>query len=172
MEAFEKLMSEGEKKVRAGEWKEGHDLFRKALNIQGFSKDTRALSGLHKSGEGGIREGVRSIWLFKIFSDSPGGVKTIDISDNNLIAYGGNDKIVRIKKLQTGETLKNFSDMGEIVRISREGKFILSGSEDKKFKFHDLSGDNSLRILSENLDCKSLNIFPGSFLRSNRRRYD
>jgi WD40 repeat protein/serine/threonine protein kinase len=164
VEAFEKLMSEGEKKVGAGEWKEGHDLFRKALDIQGFSKDGRALSAIYKSGEGGTREGVRSLWLFKTFSDSPGGVRTIDISDNNLIVYGGSDKTIRVKKLETGETLKNFSDSGEIfkVKISREGKFILSG-EDKKFKFRDLPTGKSLKILSENLDFKSLNIFPGSF---------
>ncbi len=163
VETFEALLSDGEKKVRACEWKEGHDIFRKALNIQGFSKDGRALSGIHKAGEGGTREGIRSIWLFKIFSDSPGRVNNVSLSDNNLIVYGGIDKTVRVKKLQTGETLKSFSDMGEIVAISREGKFILSAGKDKKIKFHDLSSDKSLRILSENLDCKSLNIFPGSF---------
>jgi len=163
VEAFEKLLSEGEKKIRAGEWQEGHDVYRKALNIQGFSKDGRALTGLHKSGEGGIRESIRSVWLFKIFSDSPGGVNNVAISDNNLVVYGGSDKIVRVKKLQTGETFKSVPDMGEIVGISREGKFILSVSEDKKFKFHDLQSDKSSRILSENLDCKSMNIFPGSF---------
>ncbi len=163
VEVFEKLLSEGEKKVRDGEWKEGHDIFRKALNIQGFSKDGRALQGLHKAGEGGNREGIRSVWLFKSFSDSQGKVNNVSVSDNNLLVYGGPDKTVRVKKLQTGETLKSFSDMGEIVEISREGKFILSAGEDKKIKFHDLSADKSLRILSENLDCKSLNIFPGSF---------
>ena len=165
IDLFEKLVSQGEKLIEEKEWKKAHDIFRKALNIPGYSKDMRCLEGIKKSGKGGIRKGIKNIWKEKIFSrkEISAGMGGICLKDS-IVSYG-EDNTIKIIDIEKDKNLANMKGhRGKIIAtaISDDEKRLFSISDDKSFKIWDINSGTCIKTIAEEMDLNSLALFPGS----------
>lgn len=143
--------------------KDAHDIMRKALSVQGYGKDRRALFGLHKSGAGALREGINNTWILKTLSEDK-GINALGLLGEKKLIYGGPRDEIKIADLEkdTTETLRGHGGKVFKVIVSKDGKYLLSGGKDKTIKFWDLKTGECLKTFEKHPEFKSLAIFPGS----------
>ncbi len=83
-EIFQGLIEKGEKHLKEWDWHGAYNIFREAQNIPGYGKDSLVLNCIHKAGTGGTRDGIKSIWLLKSYSEEDGvGITSVDMDEKD-----------------------------------------------------------------------------------------
>ncbi|HPZ08134.1 MAG TPA: protein kinase [Candidatus Eremiobacteraeota bacterium] len=165
VEIFQNLIAQSERHLEEEKYDMAIKGFRKALEVPGYARDERALSGINKAGKGCIRNSIRNIWLSRSYEIEK-GIEKFDISeDGNLIVYCGKDNNVRLMILQTGKCVRTFvghTAMVFDVKISRDRKYLLSGGNDKALKFWELQSGNCIKTIEVAVQAGSIALFQDS----------
>jgi WD40 repeat protein/serine/threonine protein kinase len=159
-EIFQGLIEEGEKHLKEWNWHGAYDLFRKAQNIPGYGKDSLVLSSIHKAGTGGVREGIKSIWLLKsYFEEEGGGITSADIYEkDNTLLCGYKDGTVKILDKREKITAGN-QEIFMVKFLKNPGEILTAN--DKSIKEWDINSGKCIKTIIENLDFKTVDLSYG-----------
>ncbi|MEQ8189702.1 MAG: protein kinase [Candidatus Eremiobacterota bacterium] len=160
-EIFQELIEKGEKHLKEWNWKEAYNLFREAQNIPGYGKDSLVLNSIHRAGTGGVREGIKSIWLQKSYSEEHnGGITSVDMDEKEKIIICGN-KNGTVNIIDKGKTIAAGSQEIFALKFLKNSGEILTAGNDKSIKKWDRESGTCIKTVTENLDFKSIDISYG-----------
>lgn len=160
-EIFQELIEKGEKHLKEWDWQGAYNLFREAQNIAGYGKDRLILNCMHRAGTGGVREGIKSIWLQKSYSEEhSGGITSVDMEEKEKIIICGN-KNGTVKVIDKGKTIAAGSQEIFALKFLKNSGEILTAGNDKSIKQWDRERGTCIKTFTENLDFKSIDISYG-----------
>jgi WD40 repeat protein/DNA-directed RNA polymerase specialized sigma24 family protein len=164
-----RLISEATAAISFGQRAHAFETLRKAMSVQGYSRNRDILDMRNQVAIYGKRVNCRDSWCRLAFEGHKSRVTCIAISpDDGVAVSGSHDQTVRIWELETGKCLnilEGHTNIVNAVDISSDGTEVISGSSDGTIRRWDItSGQCSLRLQATKAQVTGLRFLPHSQL--------
>ncbi len=162
--------------LKAARWSEALGLAREVRSLAGYENAPEVMAVWNAAGLANVRRGFRASWCARIFERGTQTVNSVCLSsdgcwalsgsEDDTLAFwaGGEDKTLRLWDVSSGCCVRTFKEYKQGLRsewsvldkervnsvcLSADGRWVLSGSDDKTLRLWEVSSGRCVRTFEE-----------------------